>query len=291
MVARAGFAQHYAEFLIPLTGLELASRPSRTRTPHNYGYDRSHSKLTLIVRELLTTGPKQFKDLYTTIAARYPEVYPVRGKIVNITGIGWLHQLNRDLREIATCEHGVWRLNQEPKARMRQKNVQDLNPVTSKTAIALESHATSHNMARNSTGNASQWRFSNAIRELLATKPRIFKEIYAEIADRYPEECPVRGNKVNLPSEEQALSNDELAAVPTVGGVSGKLLARYSREKLHEEVWSQPVQRVAKRYGVSDVALAKTCRKLKIPLPRRGYWAKKAAGKHVEPRPPLPSLR
>ena len=243
-------------------------------------------------------------------------------------------QLNRDLREIATCEHGVWRLNQEPKARMRQKNVQDLNPVTSKTAIALESHATSHNMARNSTGNASQWRFSNAIRELLATKPRIFKEIYAEIADRYPEECPVRGNKVNpnrmawlheiylelrkiaieehglwhldesfaednhrrvykvnLPSEEQALSNDELAAVPTVGGVSGKLLARYSREKLHEEVWSQPVQRVAKRYGVSDVALAKTCRKLKIPLPRRGYWAKKAAGKHVEPRPPLPSIR
>lgn len=38
---------------------------------------------------------------------------------------------------------------------------------------------------------------------------------------------------------------------------------------------------VAKRFGVSDVALAKRCRRMAIPLPGRGYWAKKAAGKKV----------
>ena len=32
----------------------------------------------------------------------------------------------------------------------------------------------------------------------------------------------------------------------------------YDRVKLYEEVWAEPVRTVAKRYGVSDVALAKT---------------------------------
>lgn len=31
----------------------------------------------------------------------------------------------------------------------------------------------------------------------------------------------------------------------------------YSRRRLYEEVWAEPVQMVAKRYGVSGVALAK----------------------------------
>ncbi len=34
----------------------------------------------------------------------------------------------------------------------------------------------------------------------------------------------------------------------------------YEREKLYEEVWAEPVKIVAQSYGVSDVALAKTCR-------------------------------
>jgi hypothetical protein len=48
--------------------------------------------------------------------------------------------------------------------------------------------------------------------------------------------------------------------------------------------------KLAPKYKVSDVALAKTCRKLEIPLPGRGYWAKLAAGKHLKPRPPLTAL-
>lgn len=63
----------------------------------------------------------------------------------------------------------------------------------------------------------------------------------------------------------------------------------YKRETLYQEVWAEPVKNVATRYGISDVALAKTCRRLSIPLPGRGYWAKKRAGT-APARPPLPEL-
>jgi hypothetical protein len=70
--------------------------------------------------------------------------------------------------------------------------------------------------------------------------------------------------------------------------VSPFLMARYDREKLYDKVWTMPVRLAAREYGVSDVAIAKTCRKLNIPVPGRGYWAKKAANRPVKPRPPLP---
>lgn len=53
------------------------------------------------------------------------------------------------------------------------------------------------------------------------------------------------------------------------------------RNELYDAVWAEPMRAVAKRFGVSDVALAKRCRRMGIPLPGRGYWAKKAAGKKV----------
>ena len=63
---------------------------------------------------------------------------------------------------------------------------------------------------------------------------------------------------------------------------------RYERAKLYQEVWIEAVTTVAKRYGISDVALRKICRKLAVPLPPLGYWAKLAAGKKL-PAPPLPT--
>jgi hypothetical protein len=46
---------------------------------------------------------------------------------------------------------------------------------------------------------------------------------------------------------------------------------------------------LAKRFGISDVGLAKTCRRHKIPRPHRGYWQQKQHGKTVRvvPLPPL----
>jgi hypothetical protein len=55
----------------------------------------------------------------------------------------------------------------------------------------------------------------------------------------------------------------------------------FTRSQLYELVWSQPLRRIAKTLGVSDVAVAKRCRAAGIPLPGLGYWAKKEAGKPV----------
>lgn len=50
------------------------------------------------------------------------------------------------------------------------------------------------------------------------------------------------------------------------------------RQDLYEKVWSTPMQKLAKEFGLSDVGLAKLCRRHKIPVPGRGYWARLAAG-------------
>lgn len=56
----------------------------------------------------------------------------------------------------------------------------------------------------------------------------------------------------------------------------------FEREKLYEEIWSEPVSKVAKRYQISDVGLRKICVNLSIPIPPVGYWAKIAAGQTVK---------
>lgn len=53
---------------------------------------------------------------------------------------------------------------------------------------------------------------------------------------------------------------------------------RVSREQLYEKVWLEPLRAVAKRYGVSDVALGKHCRRLGVPTSGVGYWHAYAAG-------------
>jgi len=59
------------------------------------------------------------------------------------------------------------------------------------------------------------------------------------------------------------------------------------RRELYNLVWSEPVSRLAKKYGCSDVWLAKICKRYNIPRPGRGYWARKQAGERV-PTTPLP---
>jgi hypothetical protein len=63
----------------------------------------------------------------------------------------------------------------------------------------------------------------------------------------------------------------------------------FTRQELYQKVWSEPLRTIAKQLGISDVALAKRCRKLNIPLPGLGYWAKKAAGYKLRQKA-LPSL-
>lgn len=55
-----------------------------------------------------------------------------------------------------------------------------------------------------------------------------------------------------------------------------------NRDKLYEEVWRTPMIHLAKKYGLSDNGLRKICRKLNVPLPEPGYWAKVQYGKKVK---------
>lgn len=61
---------------------------------------------------------------------------------------------------------------------------------------------------------------------------------------------------------------------------------KISRDELYRRVWETPVRTLAKEFDISDVGLAKVCRKNQIPLPPVGYWTKVQHGIKVS-RPPL----
>lgn len=60
-----------------------------------------------------------------------------------------------------------------------------------------------------------------------------------------------------------------------------------SRADLYERVWNAPLRELARELGISDVGLAKACRRHAIPTPPRGYWMRKEPGRIPE-RPALP---
>jgi hypothetical protein len=65
---------------------------------------------------------------------------------------------------------------------------------------------------------------------------------------------------------------------------------RYDREELYQKVWERPLLQIAEEYGVSSVALGRTCQKLSVPVPGRGHWAKLAHSHEGAQKPPLPKL-
>jgi hypothetical protein len=80
--------------------------------------------------------------------------------------------------------------------------------------------------------------------------------------------------------------------LPSLEDIEPKRRAHYlKREDLHKLVWTAPVSEIASRMGISDVGLAKACRRADIPLPGRGCWAKVSAGRNVgaDPLPPSPA--
>jgi len=51
-----------------------------------------------------------------------------------------------------------------------------------------------------------------------------------------------------------------------------------SREELFALVWERPTSEIAKKLGISDVAVGKLCEKLQVPKPPQGDWARVEAG-------------
>jgi hypothetical protein len=70
----------------------------------------------------------------------------------------------------------------------------------------------------------------------------------------------------------------------------GNRIITIERNALYKQVWNEPVSKLALKYSISDVGLKKICKKLKIPTPPRGYWAKVQNGVS-EKRIPLPKLK
>lgn len=55
-----------------------------------------------------------------------------------------------------------------------------------------------------------------------------------------------------------------------------------TRDQLYALVWQTSVATLAKQFGVSGRGLlARSCRRLHVPVPPRGYWARRAAGQTV----------
>jgi hypothetical protein len=65
------------------------------------------------------------------------------------------------------------------------------------------------------------------------------------------------------------------------------IAVKIDREELYQRVWQTPMTKLAKEFDISDVGLAKACRKNAIPLPPIGYWTMVKHGKAV-PKPQLP---
>lgn len=63
-----------------------------------------------------------------------------------------------------------------------------------------------------------------------------------------------------------------------------------TRKELYQLIWTEPMTKVAPRFGLSDVGLAKVCKRYNIPRPPVGYWAQKQVGKQPSqtPLPPAP---
>lgn len=64
-----------------------------------------------------------------------------------------------------------------------------------------------------------------------------------------------------------------------------------TRQELYDQIWSEPISKVAKLYEVSDSFLNRILKRLNIPKPPQGYWAKQAAGKNLPRRPDLPKSK
>ena len=112
-------------------------------------------------------------------------------------------------------------------------------------------------------------------------------EIAAETAPQIQSEVPAERS---LCSVDDFLPRKDDDVIFPVEKEKEKQNYKYmKREALHQLVWTVPIDTLAKNhFGVSGVALSKTCRRARIPVPGRGYWAQIDAGMDVSPTP-LPS--
>lgn len=110
-----------------------------------------------------------------------------------------------------------------------------------------------------------------------------FKELYRLIAERHPEQCPAQGSTVSFARmawldgihrdlQEIAIKEDGLWRL------NETTAARYDRLELYERVWARPLQKVAREYCVSDVALGQGMQETARPGSRQRLLGKEGRG-------------
>jgi len=62
-------------------------------------------------------------------------------------------------------------------------------------------------------------------------------------------------------------------------------MIRLDRQALYERVWAEPVDVLAKSWGLSGRGLGKVCKRAAVPVPPRGYWARVQNGQHPHKTP------
>jgi hypothetical protein len=101
-----------------------------------------------------------------------------------------------------------------------------------------------------------------------------------------PSEIYIAAVKSPVKKQPEAREQSRLNTPPIFPNI-----VAFDRKQLYDHVWSTPCQQLSKALGVSDVALAKTCKRMGIPLPSRGYWARLEAGETLEKMPLPPAAQ
>jgi hypothetical protein len=92
---------------------------------------------------------------------------------------------------------------------------------------------------------------------------------------------------ISLPESRQVPKGERFVpSFVTVGRLhrSGTIL-RLNRQTLYERVWAEPVDSLAKSWGLSGRGLAKVCGRVDVPVPKRGYWARVRHGQQPRRTP------
>lgn len=78
----------------------------------------------------------------------------------------------------------------------------------------------------------------------------------------------------NLTLDQVLSSKFKNSHTKGVPHLKARKVVRPSKEDLEKLVWELPTTKLAKKFGVSDVAISKWCEAYSISKPPRGYWKK-----------------
>lgn len=102
-------------------------------------------------------------------------------------------------------------------------------------------------------------------------------------------EEPMQQRESSLDEPARKVRNTPAKSIPVASSPSGHSSERVvvlSRAELYDLIWTYPILQLSRAWGLSDVGLAKICRKHDIPRPGKGYWAKLQNGYRMK-RVPL----